>query len=230
MYLKNYMGMTKNKIFVVGDKTHVAKWIADSMLVDDIGSANIVLFTGGADITPKIYGGMEQDDHTHDIDRDNFEIETFRKVREDQICVGVCRGGQLLNVLNGGKMIQDCTEHKDSYHYVKRCFFNPFFKRMLLTNSRHHQMMYPYNLSQKKYKILYKTEINFSKYYTFEGDIDPKFVEPEIVLFKNENMPTCLCIQFHPEDITEFKPLMRNLNRMLNIVKIPFLRKLIFDV
>lgn len=221
MFLRNFMAtiisnMSKFKVFVVGDKIHVANWLADFILVDDIKSANIVLFTGGCDITPSLYGGYEQDDHTHNIDRDNFEIEMFQKVRKDQLCVGVCRGGQMLNVMCGGKMVQDCEGHKNTYHDIIRCFFNPFLSKRLYVNSRHHQQMSPYNLPKKTYKILYKNDNNNG------------ILEPEIVLFNCKNKPKCLCLQFHPEDITDFKILMRNLNRLLIFVKNPFFCKIFF--
>ena len=67
---------------------------------------DIICFTGGSDVSPYIYG--EEPDGAVGCDpvRDEYERELF-DLYFDKPKVGICRGGQLLNVLSGGRMMQD---------------------------------------------------------------------------------------------------------------------------
>ena len=68
---------------------------------------DLICFTGGADISPYLYG--EEPDGARGCDpiRDEFEKQVYEKYVGEAPFVGICRGGQLLNVLNGGKLVQD---------------------------------------------------------------------------------------------------------------------------
>lgn len=67
---------------------------------------DLIVFTGGSDVSPYIYG--EEPDGARGCDpvRDEFEKSIYEAHAGTVPMVGICRGGQLLNVLNGGKMIQ----------------------------------------------------------------------------------------------------------------------------
>lgn len=69
---------------------------------------DLVCFTGGEDVSPEIYGETNQGSRGCNLSRDQEEVEVFNHYKGLGVpMVGICRGGQLLNVLNGGKMIQD---------------------------------------------------------------------------------------------------------------------------
>lgn len=76
----------------------------------DLGFVDVVVFTGGADVSPYIYGEEPEGARGCDPKRDEYEKEIFDYCVSSESrypsMVGICRGGQLLNVLNGGKMIQ----------------------------------------------------------------------------------------------------------------------------
>lgn len=83
-------------------------------LVDKIEDAQIVVFNGGEDIHPQVYketiiphAGVDW----LDTDRDELEIAAYKKCRSDQFKFGICRGGQLLNIMNGGRLWQDVNNH-----------------------------------------------------------------------------------------------------------------------
>ena len=59
-------------------------------------------------------------------------------------------------------------------------------------------MMYPFDMNKKDYKVLYWSTKRLSSIYEGDGIGVPK-CEPEIVLYNQENYPTCLAIQGHPE-------------------------------
>lgn len=101
--------------------------------------------------------------------------------------------------MNGGLLVQHCVNHAVGHtHGITNghmCY---------QITSTHHQMQYPYNLDEKDYEVLFKSENNLS--YCYEGDkIDPEEImikgEPEIVLYHKEGLPKCLAVQGHPEMI-----------------------------
>lgn len=104
--------MSKRALILNGDSYHAAfemfkrhGWEPTR----NLGDADLVCFLGGTDVDPKVYG-EERGPYTQSPDRarDEFEVLTYYSaaVALEVPCVGICRGGQLLNVLNGGKMIQ----------------------------------------------------------------------------------------------------------------------------
>lgn len=80
------------KIYVVGNSIEYASWIEDSKLVDSINDADIVLFTGGEDVDPSLYGCEKHYKTYSNIDRDIEERKWFKMIRPDQLALGICRG------------------------------------------------------------------------------------------------------------------------------------------
>lgn len=107
--------MSKRVLILNGDSYHAAfemfkrhGWEPTRF----IHEADFVVFLGGTDVDPKIYG-EERGPYTQAPDelRDEDEVATFEQAKALGVaCVGICRGGQLLNVLNGGEMVQHLGE------------------------------------------------------------------------------------------------------------------------
>jgi putative glutamine amidotransferase len=77
-----------------------------------LSSLDGVLFTGGGDIDPALYGGVPHATvHEIDPDRDQMEIHLVRRaVERGGPFLGICRGLQVINVALGGSLythIQD---------------------------------------------------------------------------------------------------------------------------
>lgn len=80
------------KVFVVGNSTEYANFLEDASLVDKLEEADVVLFTGGADVDPSLYG-CKKSPHTYsDLNRDLEEKKIFEEVKPNQVCLGICRG------------------------------------------------------------------------------------------------------------------------------------------
>jgi GMP synthase-like glutamine amidotransferase len=75
--------------------------------VENLSQADVVVFTGGSDVSPYIYGEEPHGARGCDPIRDEFEKGIFNEYPTSKVKIGICRGGQLLNVLNGGRMFQD---------------------------------------------------------------------------------------------------------------------------
>lgn len=204
----------KYKIFVVGPAKHYSDWIYNHELTDVLEEADIVLFTGGEDVDPSLYGCEPHPTTYSNLDRDRKEKEIFDSVRPDQLCLGICRGSQFLCVMNGGLLIQDVSNHA---LYTTHTIINAKndYDRYEIT-STHHQMQYPFNLSRGiDYDILFYAARR-SKYY--EGDrISTPPCEPEIVLYHVKGKPRCLAIQGHPEMMTNpDTPTIPMLNQLIS--------------
>ncbi len=105
----------------------------------EIKDADFILLSGGADISSHLYGedptpnGARYPIHR----RDAVEIHAIGVGRSLGIPVfGICRGAQLLHVMNGGKLIQHLETHHNHTHKMKRADTKA---EICEVNSLHHQ-------------------------------------------------------------------------------------------
>lgn len=189
---------TKLKVFVVGGGND-GHYIDNSTHTKNFDEADIVMFRGGADINPAIYG-QKANEHTSwwSDDRDNLERNFFEKaIQSKKLIIGNCRGGQYGTAISGGKLIQHVNHPGEHY-----C--TTFKGTKYLMNSLHHQMMYPYDMNPEDYIVLSWTEqlspchigednkqIEFPKIALDEKGL---FKEPEVVWYPKTR---CLGIQGH---------------------------------
>jgi putative glutamine amidotransferase len=69
-----------------------------------------LVFSGGSDFDPAIYGDTDVHETTYGIDpeRDTYEIALIRLAyAQDKPFLGICRGIQAMNIALGGTLIQD---------------------------------------------------------------------------------------------------------------------------
>lgn len=161
--------------------------------------ADVVVWIGGDDIDPALYGEKPIDKtHTH-LDRDIGEIAIYRQ-NPLKKKIGICRGAQLLNVLGGGKMYQDCDGHNggSTGHMMVDTRDNSLHR----VSSLHHQMMVPAVTAEvigmAGRSTYYRTDSITTRLTDPKPDKrDPKgWDEPEIVWYPQT---TSLCYQGHPE-------------------------------
>lgn len=76
------------------------------------GLPDFVLFDGGADINPFLYGEKPNIETMFDEERDKHSIDIYQWAKRYKIPrIGICRGSQFLHVMNGGKLIQHVEGH-----------------------------------------------------------------------------------------------------------------------
>ena len=203
------------KVYIVGgDRSYAELFLDEIKIVKDIKDANVVLFTGGEDVHPDFYGEDVGRLTSTNKKRDEIELALFKEARKyNKLCVGICRGSQLLTVLSGGGLIQHVSNHaKSGTHKIH--LINEGVD--IDITSTHHQMMYPFWLNKKKYDIIAKSTKDLSTTYLDGNDrekrLPPDFVECEIVYYKTTN---CLCIQGHPEYMPKDSSAVRYINVLI---------------
>jgi gamma-glutamyl-gamma-aminobutyrate hydrolase PuuD len=155
--------------------------------------ADIIIFSGGTDISPTIYGEFAVHPLTQRPDRRRDALEGkiyLAALAKKKVLVGVCRGAQLLNCLNGGTLWQHVDNHRNTTHMVT--YTGPNGDRYgVITTSDHHQMMRP----AKHARILgvcNKATVKCTA--TEEHPADD--IDAEIVWYPRTKS---LCYQPHPE-------------------------------
>lgn len=87
---------------------------------ENVDDADVVVFTGGSDINPALYG-EEPIKETHGIneDRDLFEEAIYKQcIRRGIPMFGICRGAQFLWAMNDGSLWQHVDNHTTSHYIV----------------------------------------------------------------------------------------------------------------
>lgn len=139
-----------------------------------IEKADVVIFSGGEDISPEIYNEEWKGARGVNPTRDKIELEALEHALNlNKKILGVCRGHQLINSYLGGKLIQNMSHpggHK--LEDIDSTFLNPFEK--IGVNSLHHQAV---DVPGKNMRVT----------ATFKGIIEAT---------ENEQIVT---VQFHPE-------------------------------
>lgn len=184
--------MLKRKIYVVGRSLDYANWMKGE-LTSKLEEADLVVFTGGEDVTPDLYNEPVHPRTSSSVNRDKQEVKEYSAARSlNKKMIGICRGSQLLCVLAGGKLVQ----HQDNPLFIHP--IETIGGQTIEVTSSHHQAQYPYILNPDSYKLLAWTK-NLSKYHEdgYKKEIDlPEDKEAEIVLYPKIN---ALGIQGHPE-------------------------------
>jgi putative glutamine amidotransferase len=169
--------------------------------IDEIHQCDGFVLTGGVDVHPSYYGGPET--YTNcpakfQKDRDQFEEKIYRYAQQNQLpLLAICRGLQLVNVLEGGKLIQDLgveenIKHKketaDKIHQIE--ITNGSLMHEItgsssgIVNSAHHQSIDPNHLGEN---LMVSAK-------------DSHGTLIEAIEFKNKtNKAFMLCVQYHPE-------------------------------
>jgi putative glutamine amidotransferase len=192
------LGEISVKVFIVGGNYQYEDMFTKRgwEVVSEPHLADLVQFTGGEDVSPEMYG-EERHQHTYcNPRRDSAESALYAWcIQTNTPMAGICRGGQFLNVMNGGKMYQHVENHAIyGTHKVWDCELEKYFE----CTSTHHQMMIHHpekgdiigianeggikqTMLGKQVVVVQPTELN---------------IDLEVVHYKDTKS---LCFQPHPE-------------------------------
>lgn len=154
---------------------------------EDVRNLDLVIFSGGEDINPKLYGQSPTYAQGWDDERDSIEsdIYAYAKTYNKKI-LGVCRGLQLITALNGGRLYQDIyidasASHRGE-HSINFIITNAMISSIgARVNSMHHQGV-------SRVPAGY---INAGEHMGI----------PEVILSQNNRE---VLVQFHPEFMDHF--------------------------
>jgi len=190
------------KVFIVGsyqNDYHRMFTTRGWKIVSELKDSDLVQFTGGEDVGPKLYGHARHRLTRSNPVRDYMEQIVFHRARHENIpMAGICRGAQFLNVMCGGKMWQHSEGHTTGRHMVRDLIENFEFE----ATSTHHQIMMPHDeglivaVSNEATVKEKASDAGVASFITRYGKED----DPEVVYYMDQ---ACLCFQPHPEFPTQ---------------------------
>lgn len=164
-------------------------------------NADLIVFNGGEDISAAIYGETPVPGYGINIkpsQRDLQEMALFEMFKDDtsKMYLGICRGAQMLNCLNGGTLFQHVDQHGRNHDM---CVLAT--KEIIRITSTHHQQM---RLGEGGIVLATASESNIRM---AEGVLErPKPDREAMLMGQGDDMEIIwypkhrtLCIQGHPE-------------------------------
>lgn len=167
---------------------------------EDIYQCHGFVLTGGIDVHPDFYNGEEVYNNSpgnFERERDVFEEKIYRYSQEKRLPVlGICRGMQLINVLEGGKLIQDLDngnerhkkEESDKEHNIiaerGTLLHDVTHSFKGYVNSAHHQAIDPNAIGNNLIINAYDDDEKIIEGFEFKDKSGKAFM---------------LCVQWHPE-------------------------------
>jgi len=191
----------KKRIVVLGDYPYPDLFkrfgridTTTNRLFDKPGEVDMVVFSGGADVHPSFYNGIDRHGFCWtSLKRDRFERSVFEHCELHGIKItGICRGLQFINVMAGGFMFQHINHH--AMNYMHEVYF-PFSGEMVPTNSYHHQLV---GLPSSAIPIAWTKSRRSSIYIWPKGQITRVIRQEEIeaAIFPKFR---AMGVQYHPE-------------------------------
>ena len=156
----------------------------------------LVITGGNFDINPEIYAEKNAGSRDLKDNRTKFEIDIFHKfLATTKPILGICGGQQLMNVANGGNLIQDINNSIQTHIYHEQQ--NP-------RNEVSHKIKITKN--SKLYKIINSEiiEVN-SAHHQSVNELGKDFVSCAIAAdgiiegIEHINHSWCIGLQWHPE-------------------------------
>lgn len=167
----------------------ISNFIPNLEIIDkDVSNFDMVIFSGGEDINPRIYS-RENTHSSYNDKRDNIELKILDQAMSlNKKILGICRGHQLINSFLGGNLYQDLffdfgCSHPGNHELspISTRFASIVPKFFTEVNSMHHQGVF------EKGSGLYCTS-------AYKGI-------PESL----EDTNNIITVQFHPEFMSESK-------------------------
>lgn len=185
------------EVFVASDQWETAMFAelftrADCRKARSLETADLVVFGGGSDVHPELYGETAMHSSVMpNIQRDLADIELYAEcLSQGKPMVGVCRGAQFLGVMQGAKMYQDVNHHYGGHPIYDTRENKPIPN----ASSSHHQMLM--NHEDGGMKILATSNRADKKWTSATSFVSGQSPDVEAFFYRN---PCILGVQGHPE-------------------------------
>lgn len=213
------------KVYCGDCSSYSGNWIEDSILVDKLHTADIVVLPGGSDWAPFWYddstGRRTNSYGVTDLKQMKIILEAMKN---DKLIVGICRGLQGIHVAAGGRLIQHVDNHGGDRHLI----IDTYTGQEYYVNSLHHQMVDLQSLLPEEYELLAYVPTAISKTYLNGLNLecyhkkslcyyknDDNFKEPEAVYYTKIN---AIGFQYHPEMMGIKDPALKYTNELIRNV------------
>lgn len=160
-----------------------------------VEEADFVVFTGGEDVDPILYGQRALSETYFNPSRDSTEQAVYHLARSlHKPMFGICRGAQFLHVMNGGTLWQHVENHGGKPHYIVDIESD----ERVLASSVHHQMVQLNNhmdliaVCEEQVSKVFK-EDGMEVHITENSDAE---LEIEAAFYQDTQ---CFFVQGHPE-------------------------------
>lgn len=180
----------------------------------------LVVLTGGEDLSPTLYGhrvNVRAGEPNFSRDAKDLLV-AMTAIRCGIPIVGVCRGAQLLNIIAGGYLIQDCDNHRVWHDIVTKD------GDVVEVSSTHHQMMVPPK-DESTYELIAWAHPSRSKNCYIQSNkhpVKPPVQEPDCLYYPALKG---LAMQYHPEYMEYASPAFELagslIEKYLGLQKIP---------
>ncbi len=171
----------------------------------DVGDADVVVFPGGADVNPFLYGAKRHPTTQVDYNLDMRDLQVLKNIGDYQSKVGICRGGQFLNcVVGNGRLYQHVTDHAiygmHDMHRTHDRYKN--YSEIVGVTSTHHQMMIPGQGAEVIYcaNLAKSKETDDEKKVYTDANRANVYDDVEVVFYPDRQT---LCYQPHPEYLND---------------------------
>lgn len=198
--------MTKKivpKVFVELPDDRLVKYLFRGIgwdLACATADADLIILSGGEDVTPSLYGEDAHPSTSSSLSRDaRTSVILDHAVKHGIPVIGICRGAQFLNVACGGRMYQHVLNHTKNHRLLDL----PTGKVCEVTSTHHQQMIANTGLGVVRavahlmdYPIRFTMEGGAPKQYSGIAGYGDVKDEIEVVFYPHVNG---LCFQPHPE-------------------------------
>ena len=179
------------KVYTVGHPSN-ANWIYNCEHTN-YKNSEIVLFIGGEDVNPKLYGEPAHKSTYYNLYRDEKEAEIYERcIADRKKIIGICRGFQFIHAMQGFQIAQDIDRHGGGHLVEKHNDCNIDFKPFATIGS-HHQNPVIHN--NAKIVPIAISRLGSKKYDGFDKLI-PTDYEVEAAFYPSI---CALGVQYHPE-------------------------------
>lgn len=175
------------------DEARFAKMFARSQCrrAESVLEADLVVFSGGSDVDPQLYGEKPHQSTFFDPKRDDTDMRLYLMCIEHGIpMLGICRGAQFLHVMNGGKLFQDVDGHNSS-HSMQDIMNHRHIEKV---SSCHHQMVMP-NVTNGM-EIIATASKSKERWVNDKNCFVSSNADIEVFFYRDT---CCIGIQGHPE-------------------------------
>ncbi|MEE4376453.1 MAG: type 1 glutamine amidotransferase [Candidatus Competibacteraceae bacterium] len=166
---------------------------------------------GGTDIFPGLFQSDPKQHYFYDHQRDEMEIAWLRKAEREKIPVfAICRGAQLVNVINKGTLHLDASVAYDNFVYPEGLLHKIFYRKLIRIkqNSQFYKLVSTDRLCVNSMHMQSIDKVGDNLEISAQED------NGVVQAIERPTQPFYLGVQFHPEFLI-YRSSMRNLFKQL---------------